>query len=135
MSEIPNPTQTVTENNKFENIKCASTNIFRDQQNSVAMEPLNHTSCLSQASSPTRFVPASKCPRHEIYSFVTASTTISHKIFNMSTTKRPLPQKRVICTSPRSIVARWRNAVLHGRSHLKGTVRPDWILHESGTIG
>jgi hypothetical protein len=62
LSEIPNPTQTITENNKFVNIKCASTNIFRDQQNSVAMEPLNHTSCLSQASSPTRFVPASKCP-------------------------------------------------------------------------
>ncbi len=59
-------TQTITENNKFVNIKCASTNIFRDQQNSVAMEPLHHMTCLSEASSPTRFVPASKYPRHEI---------------------------------------------------------------------
>ncbi len=87
LSEIPNPSQNIINPQH----KCNSTNIFRDQQNAVAMEPLNHTSCLSQASYPTRYVPDSKCPRHEVRdSYVTASTTISHKMFNLSTTTRPL---------------------------------------------
>ncbi len=34
------------------------------------MEALNHMSCLSQASSPTRCVPDSKCPIHEVYTYI-----------------------------------------------------------------
>jgi hypothetical protein len=67
------------------------------------MEPLNHTSCLSQASSPTRFVRASKCPRHEVYICVGFYNNIyrtkcsycqqQHTLFNQQLIKKLAPDQ------------------------------------------